>query len=106
MANIKVNQAQWSSLAADEQNAIVEVLRKAGSLKIGDRIIPDDNHPAFDDKNFMSLDFNPLKPICEAACDAVAATAAAACTANTSGVGLAVCLAAAEAARQECRNRC
>ena len=106
MADILVNKQQWDSLSQDEQSEIVKGLRTTGAVKIGDRIVGDPNVKPFDENTQLEPMWNPLKSICKAACDATAAAGVAWCTANTAGIGLAVCLAAAEAARQECRRRC
>ncbi len=106
MADILVNKAQWDALSSDEQAEIVKGLRSTGAIKIGDRIVGDPAKAPFDENTQLEPMWNPIKDICKAACDAAAAAGAAWCTANTAGAGLAVCLAAAEAARQACRGRC
>ncbi len=107
MADIKINKQQWDALSQEDQKAISEGLRSCGSLKIGDRIIGDSSiEPIDENTHFGVLDWNPIKDACKALCDGAAASAAAWCTVNTGGPGLAVCLAAAAAARQECRKRC
>jgi hypothetical protein len=107
MADIKVNKQQWDALSEQEQNAITDGLRSKGSLRDDDRIVGDPDVAAFDEKSQLGpMWWNPIGDICRAGCDTVAAGAAAWCTANTAGAGLLVCLAAAEAARQECRSHC
>lgn len=106
MADIKINKQQWDALSQEDQKAITDGLRSTGGLKIGDRIVGDPNVPPFDENTQFAPMWNPIKDLCKAACDLAAGTAAAWCTANTAGAGLVVCLAAAEAARQECHNRC
>lgn len=106
MAEIKVNKDQWEAITADEQAAIFDGLRKTGAIKIGDRIVVDPVAPPFTENTEMEPMWNPLKDLCKAACDVAAATGAAWCTANTAGLGLVACLAASEAARQVCRDRC
>lgn len=106
MTDILVNNQQWDSLSKDEQKEIVKGLRSTGAIKIGDRIVGDPNVPPFDKNTQLEPMWNPIEDLCKAACDVAAASGAAWCTANTAGVALAACLAAAEAARRECRNRC
>ena len=106
MADIKVNKQQWDSLSEEDQRAITEGLRSTGGLSIGDQIVGDPNVKPFDENTQLQPMWNPIKDLCKSACDIAAGSAVAWCTANTAGVGLAACLAAAEAARQECRNRC
>jgi hypothetical protein len=106
MADIKVNKAQWDSVTDDDKKKIIDGLRTTGALKDGDKITGDANTAAFTkDTNLHPL-WNPLKDVCKAACDSAAVAAVAWCTANTAGVGLVACLAAAEAARQECHRKC
>ncbi|WP_406609467.1 hypothetical protein [Agarivorans sp. JK6] len=106
MSDIKVNKGQWDSISTDEQNRITDALVDSGALKKGDKIIGSDSVPVFDENTPMELSWNPLKDLCKAACDVAAATALAWCTANTGGVALAACIAATEATRRECKNRC
>ena len=106
MTDILVNKQQWDAVSADDQEAIVKGLRSTGALKIGDRIVPDPSAPPFDENTQLSPLWNPIADLCKAACDVAAGAAVAWCTVNTAGVALAVCLAAAEAARNECRRRC
>lgn len=106
MADLKINKQQWDALSSEDQKAITDGLRSTGGLKIGDRIVGDPNVPLFDENTKLEPLWNPIQDLCKAACDAAAVSAVAWCTANTAGIGLAACLAAAEAARQECRNRC
>jgi hypothetical protein len=106
MADVKINQQQWDALSQAERETITKGLRGTGALKIGDSIVGDPSVPQFDENTQLEPMWNPLKGVCKAACDVAAATGAAWCTANTLGVGLVACLAAAEAARQLCRDRC
>lgn len=106
MANIKVNDGQWNALSTDEQNAIIEGLITTKALEVGDKIVPDPNVQPFTEATIMEPMWNPLNDLCKAGCDIAAAAAAAWCTANTAGIATAACLAAAEAARQACRDRC
>jgi hypothetical protein len=106
MAEVKVNEGQWNSLPEDEQNRIREALVGTGAMRSEDVIVGDPNVPEFTGDTVMEPMWNPIKDICKAGCDIAAASAAAWCTANTAGLGLAACLAAAEAAREACRGRC
>jgi hypothetical protein len=106
MADIKINKQQWDALSQEDQNAITQGLRSTGGLKSGDRIVGDPKVPPFGKNTQLAPLWNPIQDLCKAACDVAAGTAGAWCTANTAGAGLVVCLAAAEAARQECHNRC
>lgn len=104
MADLLINKDEWDAVSPAEQQAITDGLIQSGSLRPGDRIVGDPSVPTSSSRTGER--FNPFKPICEAACDLTASGAVAWCTANTVGVGLAACLAAAEIARNECRNRC
>ncbi len=106
MADISVNSAQWEALSAEEQKKITMGLQSTGAMKADDRIVGDPNVAPFTEDTELAPMWNPLKDLCKAGCDVAAATAAAWCTANTAGVGLVACLAAAEAARNVCRDRC
>ena len=106
MAQIRINKAQWEAVADSDKEAIIQGLRSTSALKIGDTIISDEDTPALTEDTLLEPMWNPLKGICKAACDVAATAAVAWCTANTVGVGLVACIALAEAARGECRNRC
>jgi len=100
MANIKVSQSDWNSISDAEKKAIQDGLTKAGTLRPGDTIVGD---PA---STTVTPQWDPVGDLCRIGCDVAAGAGAAWCTANTAGAGLAVCLAAAEAVRQECRRHC
>jgi hypothetical protein len=105
MAEIKIKKGQWEAISFEEQNRIVEGLKKTGALRATDSIVADENTmPITEDSGIepMGLFSGP----CKILCDAAAATAAAWCTAHTVGLGTVACLAAAETARRECRKRC
>lgn len=101
MAEVKVNKGQWDALGAQEQKQIQEGLVKSGAIREGDTIVGDTSVHAT-----QHPQWNPIQDLCKAACDVAATSGAAWCAANTAGAATALCLAAAEAARQECRNRC
>jgi len=106
MADVKVNKGQWDAVSSADQKAIIDGLRKTGALQSGDRIVTDPNVAPFDENTQMEPMWNPIKDLCKVACDTAAAAGVAWCTANTAGVALAACIAAAEAARNVCRDRC
>lgn len=111
MATISVNKDQWESLSPDERENIIRGLREAGSLGPNDTIEGSPSVSAFDESSEITTQgWNPIKDIlkapCKLACDAAATAALAWCTANTAGTGLALCIAAADAARSECKRRC
>jgi hypothetical protein len=102
MGSIKVNAAEWNSLASNEQETIFNILKSNGLLKGESSIVPDLAVPP---SEITAEGWLPTG-VCRGLCDVAAAAAVAACTAGTSGLGLAVCLAAAEAARNACRDAC
>lgn len=106
MADVKVNKQQWDALSAGEQTKITAGLVTTGALKAGDQIVGSADAEAFDAQTKFEPMWNPLGDICKALCDTAAAAGATWCIANTAGLGLPVCLAAAEAARNICRGRC
>lgn len=99
MAKIKVD--GWDSISEEEKNSIKEGMVRSGAISDSDEIVSGEGEAVA-----KGPEWDPLCDICKVACDATATAAAAWCTANTAGTGLAVCLAAAESARRECRNRC
>ncbi len=106
MTDIKVNKYQWDSVSEADKEKITSGLRASGALGATDRIVGDPGVPEFTAETLLEPQWNPLKDLCKAACDTAAAAAVAWCTANTAGVATAACIAAAEAARQVCRDRC
>lgn len=106
MANVKVNQQQWNSISVTDQEAIINGLRKTGALKVEDSIVGDPTVPLHDEHTHLELKWNPLNDLCKIACDTAAGAGFAWCAANTAGIATAACMAAAEAARNECRNHC
>lgn len=110
MADLKVNEAQWTALTKKQQDEIFQGLLSTGALKAEDRIVADPQSAEFGEGTVMEPMWNPINDLvkgpCKALCDATAAAAGAWCAANTGGVALAACMAAADAARRECRKRC
>lgn len=106
MADIKVNKDQWGALGEDEQQKITKGLKGCGVIQESDTIVGSEQISPFDKQTQLEPMWNPLQDLCKSACDVAAGGALAWCTANTVGIGLAACLAAAEAARQECKNHC
>lgn len=101
MADIMV--AGWNNLSKDDQDKITDGLRQTRVLGSSDTI-SDSGAPT--PAAHLQPQWNPGEDLCKIACDATAAAAAAWCTANTAGLGLAACLAAAERARELCRDQC
>jgi hypothetical protein len=106
MADVKVNKGQWDAVSSADQKAIIDGLCKTGALQSGDRIVPDPNVAPFDENTQMKPMSNPIKDTCKALCDSAAQAGFAWCIANTTGPVLAACIAAVEAARDLCRDRC
>lgn len=79
---------------------------ETGALKEGDQIIGDPEVPPIDESTEFEPMWNPIKDICKALCDTVAAAAVAWCVANTGGLALPACIAVAEGARRECKKHC
>lgn len=100
MSDIVVNQTLWDAVVPKERDLILAGLRKSGSFTDGDVIVPSVN-PLAEKPNW-----DPIGDLCRAACDVAAGAALAWCDANTAGAGTALCIAAAEAAREECRRHC
>jgi hypothetical protein len=100
MTQISVDQGKWDAVPEEERRRIQAGLVQSGLLREGDVLAPG---AALSDQD---LQWDPIKDICKAACDVAAASAVAWCTANTGGAATALCIAAAESARQECRRRC
>jgi hypothetical protein len=106
MTEIKINASQWNAISDDEKNKIIEGLRSTGALQAEDVIIRDNNVPELTAETVLQPMSNPLKDICKAGCDVIATGALAWCTAHTAGLGLTVCVAAAEKVREHCKSRC
>lgn len=105
-ADIRLNADQWNALSPEEQQHIEMGLKQSGALRQEDKIVADAEIPAFTEETKMALKWNPLEDFCKAGCDGVASLGVVWCTANTAGVGLAVCIAAAETVRRGCHDAC
>lgn len=111
MAGIKVNQAQWNAVDRETQQKIIEGMRRVGSLRGDETIVPADDVPAFKSDSALANLKSPMggamfqlrDPFRDAACDITAAAALAGC-AGLSGPAFAACVAAVEAARSACKG--
>ncbi len=106
MATIKVNDQQWNALSTEEQEKIFKGLVDTGAIKNTDEIVGDPDEAKFTEDTQMEPMWNPLEDLCKHACDVAATAGFAWCEANTGGAAHVACVAAAEAARRACRNRC
>jgi len=102
--SIKVNSTEWNNLTKDDQERVKNILAATGLLKGGVSIMPDPN-AKMSAAGLGAAGFPPAGPFCKIVCDLTQAAAAAAC------VGLpppaaAVCIAAANAAGDVCRQQC
>lgn len=100
MVEIKVK--DWEKLSAEEAKKITEGLIRAGALRAGDKIVPAPTMGAVT----VEPKWDPIGDLCRAACDTAAGAAFAWCMANTGGAATAICIVAAEVARNECRCHC
>ena len=103
MANIKINQAEWNALNAEQQTQIVGILRRTGLLTEKDNVVPDGTTP-----KAGILAEGVVQPEgfwCKLGCNAAEAAAVAACG-LLSGPAAAVCIAAAHAGGEFCRSKC
>lgn len=98
--DIKVNDVEWSELAAAERQKIEEIV--SGYFK-GASIVPDAATPVSD---VLPEGLRGGNPFCEAACNVAEAAAVAACAALTNPIAIAACVAAAHAAGDYCRREC
>jgi hypothetical protein len=100
MASIKVP-GQWDALSADDKRKVTDLLSATGVLKPGTNLVADAQ-----DANLSIGDFNPIKEICKAACSAAEGAAVAACASAGAPPVVAICIVAAHAAGEACRNGC
>lgn len=106
MANIRVNEAQWNQASEEERKSVTDLFQREGALEAGDQMIPDPSTPEFDPHKTIDLQWNPIKDACEMLCDGTALKIASECSLLTGGAAITLCLAGAEAFRQECRKHC
>lgn len=99
MANIPISPEQWASVSDEDRKRIEGAFRQLGLMRESDNLVRTEGAAA-------AVEWDPIKDLCRAACDTAAGAAVAWCTANTGGAATVLCIAAAEAARQECRRRC
>jgi hypothetical protein len=99
MTTIQVPKVHWDAVSDSDRRKIEEGLRAVGSLHAGDTLSPDSQLHA-------APSWDPGKDLCNAACDVAAGAAITWCIANTAGTATALCIAAAEAARTECKRHC
>ncbi|MEQ0863873.1 hypothetical protein [Pseudomonas aeruginosa] len=104
MSDLRVNKDQWDSLSKEEQDSITKGLVEAGAIKAEDRVVADSAVPPFDENTVLQPMWNPIKDLGPVVCDVAAAAGAAWCAANTAGIGLAACMALAEAGRKKCKE--
>ena len=98
MPEIQVSATHWNEVSDSDRQKIIEGFRSMGLLTNDDKLVPSDE--------ISAEGWNPIKDLCKIACDAAAASAVAWCTVNTAGAATALCIAAAEALREKCRDRC
>ncbi len=96
--DLKVNDVEWAGLGAEERSRIESII--SGYFK-GARIIPDKNTLA----SGMTVGA-ASNPFCRIACTALETAAVAACGALTNPIAIAICVAAAHEAGEECRRNC
>ncbi|WP_372782886.1 hypothetical protein [Phenylobacterium sp.] len=100
MVAISVPKERWDAVSEAERRRIEEGLRGVGALGKDDSLSPEAA------ASLAVASWDPIKDLCNAACDVAAGAALAWCTANTGGAATALCIAATEAARQECKRHC
>lgn len=102
MSDIKVNAEDWSKLSEEDQDKILKIMRETTLLEEDEAIIPDKGTPSV----APGLLPNPGKKFCEIACTTAEVAAIAACGTLSGGVAIALCIAAAQIAANECRDAC
>lgn len=101
----KVNAGEWNGLTTDERDEIQAII----SSHFKDLTVQGDMsvRPAKEFlENAQFQRFNFSNPLCTAACAVAEAAAVAACSALSGGVAIAICVAAAQEARNFCRSKC
>jgi hypothetical protein len=99
--DIKVNKQEWLSLSDEDRKRIEEILKEAGSIDSGDKIVGDPGVTSFTESNLTARD-GP----CQAACTAVYNQASRLCSALPYPPARAVCYAAAMTAYAVCLRNC
>ena len=103
--NIKLNADQWNGLSDQDKKRMTQII--SGHFK-GSTIAPDANvapvNVPVQPQGGLIPGFK--NPFCTAACDIGQAAAVAACSALSGGVAIAICVAAAQAAGDACRDSC
>lgn len=108
MKEIRISDGLWSEVDKSEQEKILKIIKESGFFEDGVNVkIVGDTNISAEDKVTLNIEVDRNEWFgCKIVCDTAAAAAAAACTTVSSGVGVAACIAAANAAREECRDRC
>jgi hypothetical protein len=96
--DLKVNDVEWAGLNAEEQSRIESII--AGYFK-GARIISDKNTPV----SGMTV-AAASNPFCRILCTTAESAAVVACGALGNPIAIAICIAAAHEAGEECRKNC
>lgn len=98
MTQIPVDKEAWDSISDEDKKKIENAFKKLHTIAPGDSFVGGAKQ--------IKPEWDPIGDLCRAGCDAAAAAAIAWCVANTGGAATAVCIAAAHAARDECRRHC
>lgn len=96
--DLKINKSDWENLDSATRDTITRVI--TANFKDA-RIVPDP-----DGKRLKSAPEPKGNPWCEAACNIAENAAKAVCYGLGDPFAVAACIALAEAAGRECRNRC
>jgi hypothetical protein len=99
MATVRVNADGWNTLNQSDRNQIEGILKKNRLLGANESIVPAD--VAIKEAGVQSAEGS----LCKIACDAAEAAAIEACN-KLSGPAKDLCIAAAKAAGDECRQNC
>lgn len=105
MSSIAVNADQWRSLSEQEQAQITQIMKSVGLLGENDFIEPSSESPPINTVEFPIP--NPGEEICKIGCDVAQAAAVTACAAVPGGaIAIAICITAAQAVGDICRDNC
>ena len=101
---IKVNEAEWKGLSAEDKAKIESIIKAhfPGTKVVGNKSAK----RSADALGQMTVQFSFKDPLCSAACGIAEAGAAAACVYLGNPIAVAVCIAAAHAAGDFCRSKC